>query len=145
MSKLKKNQEGARKSNIIKKYCKNFPNCKNICGILDLNGWKPADIKAFKSTPYLVSNKYCASCKAKKQQHNPNPKIHSLHARNWQKNNKEKTRCSELAKYYSYKVRIIYECPCDNGKKHWHHFDYSRPFEVLALCPTCHKIEHKRL
>ena len=95
--------------------------------------------------PLERANKYCPTCKPKKR-HNPNPKLHSLHARNWQKNNKEKVECSRLARLNSHKVLIIYECPHNgNGKKHWHHHDYTKPYEVLALCHKCHRAEHKRL
>jgi len=63
----------------------------------------------------------------------------------WRKANPEKVRAVYLAQYYSHKVQILYECPCDNGKKHGHHFDYDRPFEVFRLCPNCHRAEHVRL
>lgn len=90
------------------------------------------------------SIKYCPVCKP--YGHNPNRKLHSLLAQKWQRNNKEKAKCSRLARYYPHKVKIIYECPCkDNGTKHQHHFDYARPFEVLLLCHKCHRAEHTRL
>ena len=43
------------------------------------------------------------------------------------------------------KLTIIYECPCDNDKKHLHHPDYDRPLLVAKLCPSCHQQEHSRL
>lgn len=45
----------------------------------------------------------------------------------------------------SNKVHILYECPCSNPKKQRHHYNYSRPTEVLLLCPSCHRKEHSRL
>ena len=45
----------------------------------------------------------------------------------------------------THKVKILYECPCDHPKKHNHHFDYDRKYEVIRLCPPCHGKEHSRL
>lgn len=72
---------------------------------------------------------------------------HRRFARDWQKRNPEKGLASRLARYYPELLSIIYECPCEtNGnKKHHHHFDYTRPYEVLKLCDRCHIAEHKRL
>jgi len=49
--------------------------------------------------------------------------------------------CSEKLK----KSYIIYECPCIHKRKIKHHFDYKRPYEVILLCPSCHRKEHVRL
>ena len=44
------------------------------------------------------------------------------------------------------KVCILYECACvTNTTKHLHHPDYSQPFLVVKLCPSCHFKEHVRL
>ena len=43
------------------------------------------------------------------------------------------------------KVNVLYECACKGGKKINHHFDYSRPFDVIRLCHKCHQKEHSRL
>jgi hypothetical protein len=41
-------------------------------------------------------------------------------------------------------MKILYECKCKSKHKENHHFDYSRPTEVIRLCSSCHKIEHRR-
>lgn len=33
---------------------------------------------------------------------------------------------------------------CGNPKTYGHHPDYSKPFDVIWLCPRCHAKEHKR-
>jgi hypothetical protein len=57
--------------------------------------------------------------------------------------------CSNKCGGITYTIKhvnlIRYECRCQNDNKHDHHFDYSRPTEVLRLCPSCHRTEHKRL
>jgi hypothetical protein len=76
---------------------------------------------------------------------------HSRAAARWQKDNKEKSEVSSWVHYlrtssHSDKISILYECPHkDSSSKHFHHFDYSRPLEVIALCSECHRLEHKRL
>jgi hypothetical protein len=63
----------------------------------------------------------------------------------------EEQKFELLRKYRQRKSRVtiyfnvLYECRCENKKKENHHFDYSRPLEVIRLCSSCHKNEHKRL
>lgn len=40
--------------------------------------------------------------------------------------------------------KVIYECCCKVPHKVNHHYDYSRPREVIRLCYKCHKREHVR-
>jgi hypothetical protein len=63
----------------------------------------------------------------------------------WQKENKVKVYASQIALKHKQLVTILYECPCNHPKKHNHHSDYLRPFDVIKLCPACHSAEHKRL
>ncbi len=49
-----------------------------------------------------------------------------------------------MANQYPEKVKIIYECPCDDQNKKKHHFDYSFPYDVFLLCQRCHMEEHKK-
>ena len=64
----------------------------------------------------------------------------------WQENHPDKAKAQDLCKHNPGKVIVLYECPCESvGKKHNHHFDYSRAFEVITLCERCHVIEHRRL
>lgn len=34
------------------------------------------------------------------------------------------------------------KCGVEHPKLHAHHEDYSKPLEVIWLCPSCHRIEH---
>jgi hypothetical protein len=40
---------------------------------------------------------------------------------------------------------IIYECEHLHPKKHFHHFDYSKPEQVMRLCPSCHSQAHGKM
>ena len=64
----------------------------------------------------------------------------------WQRNHPDKFKAQSLCKSNPEKVIVLYECCCESDdKKHNHHFDYSRAFEVINLCEKCHTIEHLRL
>jgi len=54
-------------------------------------------------------------------------------------------RAQTMANQYPEKVKIIYECPCDDQNKKKHHFDYSFPYDVFLLCQRCHMEEHKKI
>ena len=88
------------------------------------------------------AHKYCDDHKPLKSS---NHHSHKKHALEWQKRNPKKTQCAYKSRYFSHKVNVVYECRCESDKKHNHHFDYSRPFEVIRLCPSCHSAEHKRI
>ena len=63
----------------------------------------------------------------------------------WRERNPFKDSIHRIVARNLSKVKVLYECPCKSDNKHNHHFDYTRPFEVIRLCPGCHRIEHKRL
>jgi len=64
----------------------------------------------------------------------------------WQRNHPDKAKSQALCKANPGKVIVLYECSCEpDKKKHNHHFDYSRAFEVIRLCERCHVSEHNRL
>ena len=69
----------------------------------------------------------------------------SMAVERWKKSHPLEISTSELCKQYPTLVKVLYECPCDKESKHNHHFDYSRPFEVIRLCNICHRKEHGRL
>jgi hypothetical protein len=97
--------------------------------------------------------KYCDFCRKNsakiewgKNKNNPTlKKNHSQSVRLYQKQNPDKVRAQVIAYSNPKAITIHYECPCSHTKKHNHHFDYSRPLDVIRLCPTCHRVEHKRL
>jgi hypothetical protein len=63
----------------------------------------------------------------------------------WNKSNPEKSKARALANSYPNLLVIKGECSCDVEKKQKHHPDYSKPFEVVILCASCHAAEHARL
>lgn len=65
--------------------------------------------------------------------------------RKWQLKNPYKSKVHYLTTSNPELLIIIYECACDHPNKELHHFDYTRPFEVMKLCPECHRKEHIRL
>jgi hypothetical protein len=97
--------------------------------------------------------KYCLTCRKTEALKNARAywqtekykEAHRRKAREWQKSNPLKTKAQYLAKKYSDQLNIIYDCPHQVEGKHRHHFDYSRPFDVLILCDSCHAAEHARL
>jgi len=65
--------------------------------------------------------------------------------RRWEIEHPRQIEALRLSQQHRHLVKILYECPHDHPRKHDHHFDYHRPFEVIRLCPSCHKAEHRRL
>ncbi len=59
--------------------------------------------------------------------------------------NKDKIRILNLMHSHPSCIVILFECACIHPRKHNHHPDYNKPFEVIRLCPSCHAAEHKRL
>jgi hypothetical protein len=65
----------------------------------------------------------------------------------WQKNHRLEVAVKNYSLNHRDKLIIIYECACDipfNSKQN-HHPDYSKPLEILKLCPACHSTWHKKV
>lgn len=112
------------------------------------------------------NKKYCSqkcsrSAAWLRQKNNPDyAKHHLVKAIEYQKNHPEIERARRIlqskktvlknggytsnSKYSKKEINIIYECYHNHPKKHLHHPDYSKPFEVMKLCPSCHREEHSR-
>ena len=61
-------------------------------------------------------------------------------------NRNEKHRAREKLRHYVASGKIIKPTICTKCGKmtilHGHHFDYSKPLEVIWLCPLCHEALH---
>jgi len=68
--------------------------------------------------------------------------------RTWEAKNKEKHRAHKTIEKLVYTGRIIKPDACQQCGVicvvHGHHEDYSKPKEVIWLCPLCHKEKHPR-
>lgn len=99
------------------------------------------------------NKKYCPECREKRAaqlkyryvQSEKYKEAHRRRAKAWQQKNKDKYKASCLAKSHPERLNILYECHCEAIGKHHHHFDYSKPYDVILLCDACHASEHKRL
>jgi hypothetical protein len=97
--------------------------------------------------------KYCRNCAAllksarwiKDAKRIAYKESHRRAARKYQMANKEAELARRILITHLKFVKILYECPCRNGNKSFHHFDYDRPLEALLLCPNCHRAEHERI
>jgi Zn finger protein HypA/HybF involved in hydrogenase expression len=116
---------------------------------------KQRDIKcaicgcSFTTTATCV--KYCPDCRGKKvyiskrRSYDQSIEANRRSSLRWQSNHPDKYQAQSMAKSHAELLTILYECSCDSALKHNHHFDYSRPLEVIRLCPACHSAEHSRL
>ena len=59
----------------------------------------------------------------------------------------EKSRARDKIKHAVYSGKLIRSTKCElcknDGPTHGHHQDYSKPLEVIWLCPTCHISGHR--
>ena len=66
----------------------------------------------------------------------------------WNSKNKEKHNVHGILRYYEKKGSIIRPETCSKCNKKvkvdGHHYDYSKPLEVVWLCRKCHKEEHAK-
>lgn len=63
----------------------------------------------------------------------------------WQENNPEKYKAQQMLRY-AVKKKMIEKLPClicGNKRSGGHHFDYTKPLEVIWLCALHHKEVHK--
>jgi hypothetical protein len=83
---------------------------------------------------------------------NSDPKRRDAFKKNierWRKNNPHKRRAHSKVSnsLRAGKIERPSECSScgDTGKIHGHHDDYSKPLEVIWLCPSCHRERHRQI
>lgn len=114
------------------------------------------DLKAYRQQYYL-EHRTELRAKALENYHN-DPERHRGYCRKWRKKYPEKAlscRTSwrlrnpekERAQLNANRKVPLASCCADCGSVgdlERHHPDYSKPLEVVTLCPTCHKQRHMR-
>lgn len=68
-------------------------------------------------------------------------KSHSSSSRRYIQKNPEKQEARRKAQTVKLKDNCE-ECGKSKKKLHRHHEDYSKPLEIIVLCPSCHKKKH---
>ncbi len=68
-------------------------------------------------------------------------------SRKWKEQNPEKVKVHHQVENAIWRGRLDRKRICERCSKecrlHAHHEDYSKPFDVIWLCPHCHKQIHK--
>lgn len=66
----------------------------------------------------------------------------------YERENKEKIRAQSKVRCAIYRKKLVRPSVCDIChsvcKVHAHHNDYSKPFEIVWMCPTCHLYHHQK-
>lgn len=80
------------------------------------------------------------------KKHTKNPEIARKAVEKWDKANPEKKKAHELVRL-AIKAKKLIRKPCEvcgKRKTHGHHQDYTKPLQVLWLCPIHHKEQHRK-
>ena len=95
---------------------------------------------------------YCKSCGIENANtwHKNNPKRLNMARIKWKKNNRTKLLAHQKVQRAVrngkvQKPSLCEKCGCPCKSLHGHHDDYSRPLDVIWLCPSCHKFLHAAL
>jgi hypothetical protein len=131
--------------------------CKNCIGThakdkrycIKCGGNLPYNFAQTKKGPTKVwgAKKFCDVCKSAQR---TTPKYLKVHIKDYNagtmiiSTSDTRLRARSIAANHPEFLNILYECACEHPKKHHHHFDYSKPTEVLLLCPSCHFIWHAK-
>lgn len=70
--------------------------------------------------------------------------IHKVSSRNYIKSEPHKQKVRDLAKKQIVKLSVCKFCGATENL-HRHHPDYSKPLNVITLCPSCHGKEHRKI
>lgn len=98
-----------------------------------------SEFNADKTRPSKLSSK-CKSCETI---YHKQESYKESNAR-WRERNPEKARAHRLVNNHKLRGDKCEECGVTE-KLHGHHPDYSKPLEIVTLCDSCHKAEHRRL
>jgi uncharacterized OB-fold protein len=133
--------------------------CSKCGNILPLSSFSK-DIRL--KSPYRASCKQCDKAMDKKYKETPegrsahnrakkkyvlnNPNYYQRHCGEWQRKNPEKVNAHQLLNQAVSSGRIIKQpcAKCGELKVVAHHFDYTKPLEVIWLCYFHHSELHKQ-
>ncbi len=78
------------------------------------------------------------------------PNFYGDCVRAWMERNPEKARAHRLFREAVRAGAVVRKseceaCHCRHAPIHAHHDDYSKPLEVIYLCPTCHRRRHRHM
>lgn len=95
------------------------------------------------SSAEKLATKRTANAKWRKE----NPQKHAESGRRWFLANPEKRKAENLVRNELRSRRLTRQpCSvCGAPKTHAHHEDYSKPLDVVWLCPLHHRARHKEL
>lgn len=73
--------------------------------------------------------------------------VRNWNIKKWQQNNKDKTSANYKVYYHKKKGVIIKQncIICNSNKSQAHHADYTKPLDVIWLCPKHHMQEHMNI
>ena len=115
------------------------PKIKNRkCSICEVKQSKIKEIEHW----YKLDGKYlCRNCW--QRLNTKYKKSHSKAVKNYRLNNKEKAIAHNRTNYLKLRKDFCENCGNKETRLEAHHFDYSKPKQVITLCVNCHKNVHR--
>ena len=106
---------------------------------------KKEDYNAWKRKRYLKNRSYELERKKKYQSTEKGKIVNTKSVTAYRKRFPERQRARAKLIYHLGKGRIVKQpCRCGAENVQAHHPDYSKPLDVVWLCPGCHGMEHRK-